>query len=65
MSDSVTYAVGYKRSLPNYENVTPFFSITRDVREGETFEQVKNMLVEKVEGWLETKIAEIDQDAAK
>ena len=63
MSDSVTYSLGYKRALPNYENVTPFFSVTTTVREGETIDAAKNRVVAKVESWLEAKIREIDEDA--
>lgn len=65
MTDSVTYSVAYKRSLPNYENVTPFFSVTRDVKEGETFDKVKEALVLKVETWMTEKINEIDADSKK
>ena len=65
MADSVTYSMGYKRALPNYENVTPFFSITRDVPEGKTEDEVLDEVVAKVEARLEAKIQEIDADVAK
>lgn len=65
MASSVTYSMGYKRSLPNYENVTPFFSITRDVGEGETEQEVLNDIVATVEARLEAKIREIDADAGR
>lgn len=64
MSNSVTYSLGYKRSLPGYENVTPFFSITRDVPEGATEQEVLDEIVATVEARLQAKIEEIDADVA-
>jgi len=64
MTDSVTYSAGYKRALPGYENVTPFFSITRDVPADKTEDEVIAEVVAKVESLLEAKIAEIDADVA-
>lgn len=64
MTDSVTYSAAYKRALPNYENVTAFFAITRDVPEGKSEDEVMDDVVAKVESRLEAKIAEIDADVA-
>ena len=64
MTDSVTYSMAWKRSLPNnkYENITPFFSVSLDVKEGTSIEETKAEAVSLVEGWLEAKIQEIDAD---
>lgn len=59
---SVTYSIAYKRSLPKYENVTPFFSLTMQVGEGQTLEEVKEEVVATVDGWLMDKMEEIDND---
>lgn len=65
MTNSVTYSAAYKRALPGYENVTPFFSITRDVPEGADEDAVIAEVVDKVERLLSEKIAEIDADAKR
>ncbi len=65
MTDSFTYSVAYKRALPGYENVTPFFSITRDIPEGVSEDEVISAVVEKVEGLMSEKIAEIDADVKR
>lgn len=62
MANSVTFSLGYKRALPGYENVTPFFSITRDVPEGADEDEVIREVVAKVESLLTEKIDEIDAD---
>lgn len=61
--ESVTYSLAYKRALPGYENVTPFFSVSKTVPEGSSLDEVKAELVAKVEGWMTEKINEIDADA--
>jgi hypothetical protein len=63
--DTVTYSLAYKRSLPNYENVTPFFSVTRAVREGEDINQAIDAVVSLVEQRLTQKIEEIDADVKR
>lgn len=64
MSNAITYSAAYKRALPNYENTTAFFSISREVGEGQTEDEVKNELVAKVDGWMEQRINEIDAEVA-
>lgn len=63
MTNSFTYSAAYKRALPGYENVTPFFSITRDIPEGVEEDEIIAEVVEKVERLLSEKIQEIDSDA--
>lgn len=60
---SITYSASYKRSLPNYEHVQVFFSLTDDVREGEHVDDAKNRVVAKVDQWVYDKIREVDEEA--
>lgn len=62
---SVTYSLGYKVNLPKYENVTPFFSITRDVGENDTESEVLDSLIKEVEERLFNKVKEINDSFGK
>ncbi len=74
----VTYSNAYKRSLPNYENITVFFSLSLDIPEDVSSKEdaeafvskemrkaqfVKEAVEAKVDAWLLEKINEIDEDA--
>jgi hypothetical protein len=57
----VTYSLGIKRAIPNtYSNYSPFFSITEDVREGETPEEAYDRLEELVEKRMGLKVDQLD-----
>lgn len=58
-----TYGLKYTRNLGNFENVTPYYEISDEQREGESFGDLINRVVSKVENLMETKINEIDEDA--
>jgi len=62
LTDSVTYELAWKRALPGYENITPFFGVTTDVRDDESFEDAKDRVVKMVEDWMTEKIQEIETD---
>ena len=60
---SVTYSLGIKRAIRNtYQNYTPFYSITEDVREGETVEEAYARLEEIVEKKMGLKIEQLDEE---
>jgi hypothetical protein len=59
----VTYSLGIKRAIPNtYSNYSPFFSITEDVQEGETAEEVWDRLEEQVERRMGLKVDQLDEE---
>lgn len=62
MTDSVTYSLGLKRSVKQYENYTPFYSVSRDLKEGETEQQVFDELEAIVEKRMLDKCTELDKD---
>lgn len=57
---SVTYSLAIKRSLRDYQNYTPFYSVTETVREGETVEEAFDRLEETVEKRMGLKIDQLD-----
>lgn len=63
MATRFTYGLKYTRNLGNFENVTPYFEISDDLRDGEGFDTLISRVVGKVERLMENKIAEIDEDA--
>ena len=63
MTNSVTYSLAIKRAIPNsYQNFTPFYSVTRDVQEGETEQEVLDQLEELVEKRMGLKIDQLDDE---
>lgn len=56
----VTYSLGVKRSLPDYQNFSPFYSVTVDVDENETEEEVFAAVEEIVEARMGLKIDQLD-----
>jgi hypothetical protein len=58
----VTYSLGVKRALPNYQNYSPFYSITDDVREDETVEEAFDRLEEIVEKRTGVKVDQLDEE---
>jgi len=58
----VTYSLGIKRSLPDYQNYSPFYSMTDDVREGETVQEAYKRLEETVEKQLGLKVDQLDAE---
>jgi hypothetical protein len=64
MTDTVSYDIKYVRNLGNFESVHVGFGITSDVKPGESVEDAKKRVEAKVDTWLETKVNEIDADAA-
>jgi len=63
MATRFTYGLKYTRNLGNFENVTPYFEISDDLRDGESFDSLIGRVTGKVERLMEDKIAEIDEDA--
>ena len=62
---SVTYSLGVKRALPAYQNYTPFYSISEDVREDETVEEAFDRLEEIVEKRIGVKIDQLDKELSE
>lgn len=58
----VTYSLAIKRALPEYQNFTPFYSVTEDVREGETVEEAFDRLEAIVEERMGLKVKELDKE---
>jgi hypothetical protein len=65
MTQQVTYSLAVKRSLPGYQNYTPFYSLTDEVREGETVQEAYARLEEEVESRLGLKIDQLDVELAE
>jgi hypothetical protein len=63
MPDTVKYEMKFVRNLQNYESAHVTFGVESDVRPGETIDQAKARVVAKVDGWVEEKVNEIDEDA--
>lgn len=60
---SVTYSLAIKRAIANtYQNYTPFYSVTEDVRDGETVEEAYDRLEEIVEKRMGLKIDQLDDE---
>jgi hypothetical protein len=62
MTQQVTYSLAVKRALPNYQNYSPFYSITEDVREDETPEEAFDRLEELVEKRVGLKVDQLDAE---
>lgn len=58
----VTYSLAIKRALRDYQNYTPFYSVTEDVREDETVEEAFLRLEEIVETKMDLKIKQLDSE---
>jgi len=63
MTTKFTYGLKYTRNLGNFENVTPYFEISDDLRDGEALPELVKRVVGKVEQLMTDKINEIDEDA--
>lgn len=58
----VTYSLGVKRALPSYQNYSPFYSVTEDVREDETVDEALDRLEEIVEKRVGLKVDQLDKE---
>lgn len=65
MTNSVTYSLAIKRNLPNYQNYTPFYSVSRDVQEGQTEEEVFDELEALVEKRMGIKVDQLDEELGR
>lgn len=57
-----TYDVRFTRNMGNYESLQIVEGITEDAREGETVEQVRDRVKEKVNLWIFEDIEDVERD---
>lgn len=57
--------VKFVRNLGNFESVHVTHGITDTVRPDETIDQAETRIYNKVSGWIEKRIQEIDADAGR
>lgn len=57
-----TYDVRFTRNMGNYESLQIVEGITEDAREGETVDQVRDRVKEKVNLWIFEDIEDVERD---
>jgi hypothetical protein len=62
MTQQVTYSLAVKRALPEYQNFSPFYSVTEDVREDETPDEAFDRLEDLVERRMGLKIPSLESE---
>lgn len=62
MTEQVTYSLAVKKALPEFQNFTPFYSVTVDVHDDESYDDAIDRVEDLVERRMGIKLTTLEAE---